>query len=173
MERKVKKTSSKAKQLLSHHLLMSCLPQHGFAHSSHCEKELGTQELFVLLSVQTVERVQPHLPGPNHPKAGHIPGPASPGCGAAAPRAVPPRLSRISRHLLPGSHFPSENNRLCKVTRSDWVSSVWPARCESQSAPQNPVGTFSPLDGNDPSGLGVLGGKLVLGSAQRDTGHRW
>lgn len=126
MENKVKNTSSKARQLLP-----PGFPRYpaSFSVAVHtpgtvCAKELGTPTLFVLLSVQTGpwgEGSSLSSQDQRHPQAGAgSPGLGSSGCprlwGRSSPERGLPWISRIYWHLLPGSHYPSENNRLCKVT---------------------------------------------------------
>lgn len=150
VEKKVKKTSSKARQLLPPGL--PCCPAllSMALHTpvTDCAKELDTQKLFVLPSVQTVPRgeglslssqAQTHAePGPASP------GPASSGCPRLWGRSSPEQgLPWISRIYWQAQITPVKIIGYAKLRCLDWVSSVWPARCESQSALQT-LGHFLP-----------------------------
>lgn len=125
-EKKVKKTSSKARQLLPPGLPRYPASLSVALHTPvpDCAKELGTQKLFVLPSVQTVpcgRGLSLSSQDQTHPQPGPASlGPASSGCprlwGRSSPERGLPWISRIYWHLLAGSDYPSENNRLCKVT---------------------------------------------------------
>lgn len=106
VEKKVKKTSSKARQLLPPGLPHCPVSLSVALHTpvTDCAKELGAQKLFVLPSVRTVPcgkglisvaRTKPTQSQEQRPSAG--PAPAARGCGAVPPPAGP---SLDQPHLL-------------------------------------------------------------------------
>lgn len=183
-EKKVKKTSSKARQLLP-----PGLPRYPASISMalhtpvpDCAKELGTQKLFVLPSVQTVpcgrglslsSQDQTHPPSQGQPPSAR-PAPAARGCGAVPPPSGAfPGSAAFTGIYWRAQITPVKIIGYAKLRCLDWVSSVWPARCESQSAPQTLRALSLCWLDMIALGLGSWGGKLALGSAQRDTNHRW
>lgn len=123
------------------------------------------------------QRVEPQLPGPNPaPARSSVPRPGQLRLPAAVGPFPPPSRPFPGSATFTGIYWQAQITPVkiigyAKLRGLDWVSSVWPARCESQSVLQT-LRALSPR-WLDMIPLDSWGEKLALGSAQRDTNHRW